>query len=110
VHIGMAVSGTRFISAADPSLGTIVAPISSGPTPNPVYRRVKALGKGGTVPATPAGARGSSASAVALRLLLLAGVTVGAGLAVFAGVAVLTSGGGVVGAGLLARRRTTADY
>jgi hypothetical protein len=108
-HIGMAVSATRYLSALDPTLGTQISPISTGPGA-PTYRRVKAFGLGGVIPAMPKHARAPAAGSVVLRLLLLGGVAVGAVGAVVVGVAVLTSGGGAAGAGLLARRRTSADY
>ena len=108
-HIGMAVSSTRYLSALDPTLGTQVSPISSGPG-TPTYRRVKAFGVGGVIPAMPKHARAPAAGSVVLRLLVLGAAVAGAGLAVVAGVALLSSAaGGAAGAGLLARRRTTAD-
>ena len=112
VHIGMATSATQYLSALDPTLGTQVTPITSGPTGNPTYRRVKALGLGGVLPITPVHHRAGAASSALVRLLLLGGVAAGAVLAVAAGVALVTSGGAAAGAGYLAsrRRRTSADF
>lgn len=110
-HIGMYVGGGDFISALNPSKGTLKLHLTQSDAPGVLsFRRVKALGLSGIIPAMPRAQRAGAAGSVALRLLLLGGAGAGAVLAVAAGVALLSTGAGAAGAGLLARRRTRADY
>lgn len=84
VHIGVAVSAARMVSALNPALGTQETPIASTASGQLIYRRVT-----GTIPGGPAGRRAvrssassSQASAVVGRLLLVLGLAAAAAVVV----------------------------
>lgn len=96
VHIGIAVSATRMVSALNPQLGTQETPITSTASGQVIYRRVTGTVPGGSRRPASSGSGSSSATAVAGRMLLVVGL-LAAGVLLVAGVAAFTVGAATAG-------------
>lgn len=104
VHIGIAISATRMVSALNPKLGTQDTPISSTASGQVIYRRVLRAIPGGRTGrrVRASSAASSSATAVAGRLVLVLGLVAG-GVLLVAGAAAYAVG--AVTSGILAGGR-----
>lgn len=109
VHIGIALSGTRMVSALNPSLGTQESAIGSTAPGQVIYRRVTGTTPGGRQGRARAAAAASSSSSSSLLLVAGRMLVVLGGLAaaavIVAGVAAYATGtvtAGIMGGG---RRR-----
>jgi cell wall-associated NlpC family hydrolase len=96
-HIGIATSGSDFVSALDPELGVAVTGINGAASGTVIFRRVNGVG---TAP-TGAGGATTTASVGSSIAGVIAGFAAGAGLA-GALVAVIVGGAALAGLGIAA--------
>lgn len=101
VHIGIAVSATRMVSALNPQLGTQETPIGSTAPGQVIYRRVTGTTPGGARRPASSSVGSPDAAAVVGRMLLVVGL-LAAGIVLAAGVTAFAVGAvtaGILGGG-----------